>query len=128
MNGMPLALVAVFCGAGSGACLRYGLGLWLNPVISWLPLGTLVANLSGGFLVGMAVQSFALTGASPLWRLAAVTGFLGGLTTFSAFSAEVAEHLNIGQWQHGLALALMHLVGSVLLTLFGFFLARSWFG
>jgi len=125
---MPLALLAVFCGAGSGACLRYGLGMWLNPLIGWLPLGTLAANLTGGFLVGVAVQSFAMTGAAPIWRLAAVTGFLGGLTTFSAFSAEVAEHLDLGHWQHGLGLAMMHLLGSVLLTLLGFFVARSWYG
>ncbi len=125
---MPAALLAVFCGAGLGACLRYALGLWLNPLIQWLPLGTLAANLGGGFLVGVAVQGFALSGTDPIWRLTLITGFLGGLTTFSAFSAEVAEHLDLGHWQQGITLALAHLLGSVLLTLLGFWAARSWFG
>ncbi|MCB1605566.1 MAG: fluoride efflux transporter CrcB [Xanthomonadales bacterium] len=126
MNGMPLAFLAVFCGAGLGACIRYALGLWLNPLIAWLPLGTLSANLGGGFLVGLAVQGFVLNGTPAIWRIAAVTGFLGGLTTFSAFSAEVAERLELGHWQQGLSLALLHLIGSVVLTLIGFWLARAW--
>jgi CrcB protein len=124
VNGYPVALLVVFCGAGLGACLRYGFGLWLNPLWSALPLGTLTANLLGGFLVGLAVQGFALSGGSPLWRLALITGFLGGLTTFSAFSAEVAELLERGHLGQGAVIASMHLFGSLLLTLLGFALAR----
>ncbi|MCB1587750.1 MAG: fluoride efflux transporter CrcB [Xanthomonadales bacterium] len=124
MSGYPLALLVVFLGAGCGACLRYGLGLWLNPLWTTLPLGTLCANLLGGFLVGCAVQGLALTGAAPLWRLALVTGFLGGLTTFSAFSAEVAEVLERGHLLQAGLIAGSHLIGSLALTLLGFGLAR----
>jgi CrcB protein len=124
VNGYLAALVVVFCGAGVGACMRYGFGLWLNPIWPTFPLGTLTANLLGGILVGLAVQGFALSGASPLWRLALVTGFLGGLTTFSAFSAEVAELLERGHLVQAGLLAGLHLFGSLLLTLAGFAIAR----
>ena len=89
MNGAtaaPLApaLLAVFVGAGLGACLRFALGEALNRLLPQLPLGTLAANLIGGYLVGVAIAFFAWrTDLSLLWRLALITGFLGGLTTFS---------------------------------------------
>ena len=76
-------------GATLGAWLRWGLGLWLNTLHTRVALGTLVANLGGGFIIGMAVAFFSShPGLSPAWRLFVVTGFLGGLTTFSSFSAE----------------------------------------
>ncbi|MDD3530576.1 MAG: fluoride efflux transporter CrcB, partial [Gallionellaceae bacterium] len=77
-------------GAAIGAWLRWGLSLWLNPVFPAIPFGTLAANLGGGYLVGLAVAFFAQhPGLPPEWRLLIITGFLGGLTTFSTFSAEL---------------------------------------
>ena len=112
-----LAALAVFGGAGIGACLRWVLSLWLNPLLPGMPLGTLAANLIGGLLVGVATAGFAQAPAlAPEWRLLLVTGFLGGLTTFSTFSAEVVTMLIRQQWGWALATAGTHLVGSLLLT------------
>ena len=89
-----VAVLAVFVGAGVGALLRWSLGGWLNPVFPTVPLGTLAANLGGGLLVGVASAFFSHhAGLAPEWRLLAITGFLGGLTTFSTFSAEVVTLL-----------------------------------
>ena len=88
MNALPF--IAIGIGAALGAWLRWGLGLWLNPVLPTLPLGTLAANLLGGYLVGAAVAVFHINvDLPPEAKLFVVTGFLGGLTTFSTFSAEV---------------------------------------
>ena len=114
-----LAVAAICVGASLGALARWGLGLWLNPV-ALLPLGTLAANLVGGYLVGICVAVFAaLPQLDPVWRLALVTGFLGALTTFSSFSAEVVAMLM--QQRYGLAFvtAALHLLGSLLLTIAG---------
>ena len=116
---MP-AFVAVFIGAGSGACLRYALGHGLDRLLPQLPLGTLAANLIGGYLVGIAIGFFAWrTDLSDLWRLALITGFLGGLTTFSTFSAEVANALSRGDAGWAVVIAVAHLAGSLSLTLLG---------
>jgi CrcB protein len=112
-----LAALAVFGGAGVGACLRWVLGLWLNPLLPGLPLGTLASNLMGGLLVGVATAGLAqLPHIAPEWRLLLVTGFLGGLTTFSTFSAEVVIALMRQQWGWAFATAATHLAGSLLLT------------
>ena len=114
-----LSVFAICIGASMGALARWGLGLWLNPG-SLLPWGTLAANLMGGYLVGICVAVFqALPQLDPVWRLALVTGFLGALTTFSSFSAEVVGML--GQQRYALAFgtAAVHLLGSLLLTLAG---------
>ena len=114
------ALLAVFVGAGVGACLRFGLGESLNRWLPQLPLGTLAANLIGAYLVGVAIAFFAWrTELSPLWRLALITGFLGGLTTFSTYSAEVVDAILRGELGWALATAATHLVGSLLLTALG---------
>jgi fluoride exporter len=114
------ALLAVFVGAGCGACLRWALNEGLNHRLAALPLGTLAANLIGGYLVGLAVAFFAWRSElSPLWRLLLVTGFLGGLTTFSAFSAEVVEAFARGQPGWALATVAVHLLGSLALTALG---------
>ncbi len=115
-----LAIVAVFAGAGFGALLRWSLGLRLNPLFPTLPLGTLAANLLGGLLIGLALAWFNRhPGLAPEARLLVVTGFLGGLTTFSTFSAEVADLLLRGQYLWGLGAAAAHLVGSLTMTITG---------
>ncbi|MFN3594657.1 MAG: fluoride efflux transporter CrcB [Thiobacillaceae bacterium] len=112
-----MAFAAVGIGAALGAWLRWGLGLLLNAVYPAIPLGTLAANLLGGYLIGLALAWFAQhPGLAPEWRLFVVTGFLGGLTTFSTFSAEVFTLLT--RAQYGLAFAAMglHLAGSLAMT------------
>ena len=114
-----LAVIAICIGASLGALARWGLGLWLNP-FALLPLGTLAANLLGGYLVGMCVAVFgALPQLDPVWRLALVTGFLGALTTFSSFSAEVVAMLMHQRYALALGTAALHLLGSLLLTVAG---------
>jgi CrcB protein len=114
-----LSVAAICIGACVGALARWQLGLWLNPG-GLIPWGTLTANLVGGYLIGVCVAVFqALPELDPVWRLALVTGFLGALTTFSSFSAEVVGML--GQQRYALALgtASLHLLGSLLLTVAG---------
>jgi CrcB protein len=114
------ALFAIGLGAALGAWLRWGLGLWLNPAMPEIPLGTLSANLIGGYLVGLAVAFFMhYSSLSPEWRLFAITGFLGGLTTFSTFSAETVTLLLRGQYVWGTAIIVAHLGGSLLMTVLG---------
>ena len=127
-----ISVIAICIGASLGALARWGLGLWLGPgtinatavpvvpVLTGIPLGTLAANLIGGYLVGICVAVFqAMPQLDPVWRLALVTGFLGALTTFSSFSAEVVDMLQ--QQRYGLALgtSALHLFGSLLLTVAG---------
>ncbi|MGM9487240.1 fluoride efflux transporter CrcB [Ideonella sp. YS5] len=124
-----LALLAVFAGAGMGALLRFGLGGWLNPLFPTVPLGTLASNLIGGLLVGLASAFFQLHPQIPLeWRLLAITGFLGGLTTFSTFSLEVVTLMGRQQYGWALGAAGIHLLGSLALTGIGFALATALFG
>jgi CrcB protein len=119
-------LFAVAFGAVLGAWLRWALGYWLNPRLAHLPLGTLAANLVGGYLVGVAVAVFAANPAlSPFWRLAIITGFLGGLTTFSTFSAESVALLQTQQWGAALLHVLAHLGGSLLATVAGIATVRA---
>ncbi|HSW04689.1 fluoride efflux transporter CrcB [Aquabacterium sp.] len=121
------AFIAVFSGAGIGAVLRWLFALWLNPLFPTLPLGTLAANLLGGLLVGVASAFFTQHSTlAPEWRLLAVTGFLGGLTTFSTFSAEVVHLISRQQPLWALATAGMHLLGSLALTGLGIVLAQAW--
>jgi CrcB protein len=115
-----LSVLAVFSGAGFGALLRWVLGSRLNPLFPTLPLGTLAANLLGGLLIGIAVAWFARhPGLPPEARLFAITGFLGGLTTFSTFSAEVVTMLSRGEWLWGLGAIAVHLTGSLTMTALG---------
>ena len=115
------AFAAVGFGAAIGAWMRWGLGSLLNPVFPTVPLGTLAANLIGGYLVGLAVAFFADNAAIPVeWRLFIITGFLGGLTTFSTFSAEAVTLLVRAQYAWAAGLILSHLAGSIIMTLFGF--------
>jgi CrcB protein len=112
--------VAVGIGAALGAWLRWGLSVWLNPQVPEFPLGTLASNLIGGFLVGFAVAFFAARqDIAPELRLFAITGFLGGLTTFSTYSSEVVQLLLRGDYWTGAGLAIAHLAGSLALTAVG---------
>ena len=114
------AVVSICLGASAGALLRWQLGLWLNTASAVLPWGTLVANLIGGYLVGVALAVFQhLPHLDPTWRLALITGFLGALTTFSSFSAEVVQMLQQARYGTALATASLHLTGSLLLTIVG---------
>ena len=120
MGAAPLSLLSIAIGATLGAWLRWGLSLWLNARLEPLPLGTLAANLGGGFLIGIAVGVFQdLPGLAPEWRLLAVTGFLGGLTTFSTFSAESMLLLQRGDYGWALLHTGTHLLGSVALCIAG---------
>ncbi len=119
-------MLAVFGGAGCGALLRWGLGSLLNPVFPTVPLGTVAANLIGGLLVGVASVSFAHgTGLPPEWRLLIITGFLGGLTTFSTFSLEVVTLIGRQQYGWALGTAGLHLAGSLALTALGILVAQA---
>ncbi|MBK9521491.1 MAG: fluoride efflux transporter CrcB [Rhodocyclaceae bacterium] len=118
MNAM--SFVAVGVGAALGAWLRWGFGLWLNPLAGIIPMGTLVANLLGAYLIGVAVAVFhAQVDVSPEMRLFIITGFLGGLTTFSSFSAEVVALIQRAEYGWAVATISLHLFGSLLMTVLG---------
>lgn len=118
---MWLSIFAIFCGAGFGALLRAGFNLATVGVAASLPVfGTLLSNLVGGYLVGIAVAFFSNnTHLSPEWKLFVITGFLGGLTTFSSFSAEVVGLIQRGELTWALGTALLNLLGSLTLTFLG---------
>lgn len=114
------SILAVSLGAALGALLRWVLGLKLNTLLPSLPPGTVVANLVGGYIIGAAIAFFANTpGLAPEWRLLIITGFCGGLTTFSTFSAEVVVLLQQGRLVWALGAVATHLVGSLLMTMLG---------
>ncbi len=118
MNFLPVFSIAA--GAAAGALLRWGFGLWFNPLLPQLPLGTLAANLAGGYMIGLAVAFFELhQGLAPEWRLLIITGFLGGLTTFSTFSAETVTLLLREQYEWAAAIIGVHVGGSLLMTVAG---------
>ena len=119
---MWLSVVAVSVGAVIGANLRWALGLWLNASYHAVPWGTLVANLSGGWLVGLLIGFFTHSNAlAPEWRLFAITGLCGALTTFSTFSLEMFGALQEGKWAMALTGIVAHVVGSILMTALGFY-------
>lgn len=119
-SGAMSSVLAICLGASAGALLRWRLGLWLSTPGTLLPWGTLAANLVGGYLVGVCVAVFqALPQLDPAWRLLLITGFLGALTTFSSFSAEVVAMLLQQRYALALGTAVLHLFGSLLLTVAG---------
>ena len=114
------AVVAVALGAALGALLRWVLGMKFNSWFPTLPPGTLIANVVGGYIIGLAIAFFAQTPQlAPEWRLLIVTGFCGGLTTFSTFSAEVLHLLQQGRLLWASATVSVHVMGSLLMTLAG---------
>jgi CrcB protein len=121
MPAIPYApVLAISVGAALGALSRWGLSLGLNHLWPALPPGTLVANLVGGYLIGLALSVFAQMPELPLeWRLFVITGFLGGLTTFSTFSAEVVTALSQGRTGWAAATVATHVLGSLAMTMAG---------
>ncbi len=120
------AFAAVGVGAMLGAWARWGLTAWLNHLTPGLPLGTLLANVAGGYAVGVAVAFFAAhPSVAQEWRLACITGFLGALTTFSTFSAESLGLLQAERYLGALAHSGSHLFGALLATFLGFATYRA---
>ncbi|PSF05150.1 fluoride efflux transporter CrcB [Marinobacter fuscus] len=118
---MWLSVAAVSVGAIIGANLRWLLGLWLNSSYHAIPWGTLVANLAGGWLVGLLMAFFSQsTSLAPEWRLFAVTGLCGALTTFSTFSLEMFAALQAGRWGVAAMGVAAHVIGSLAMTAAGF--------
>jgi len=118
--------VAIGLGAACGAWLRWMLGEWLNPLCLALPFGTLAANLIGAFLIGVTLAVLQhWPGLSPVLRLGIITGLLGGLTTFSTYSAEAFHLAQRGQWGWMAAHMLLHVAGSILLTWLGYGLTQA---
>ena len=110
----------------AGAWCRWGLSLWFNPWFAGLPLGTLAANWLGALLMGVCLALFGHFADLPAWiKLGLTTGFLGGLTTFSTFSAEISAMLLSGQWLGGALAIMLHVLGSLVLTIAGLLLTRS---
>ncbi len=119
--GGPLSWAAVGIGAAFGAWLRWALAVWLTGVTAHIHLGTLLANWGGGYLIGIALGFFAsYPHLAPEWRLLLVTGFLGGLTTFSTFSGESMMLLQRGAYAWALAHSALHLFGALLCAMAGF--------
>ncbi len=115
-----IAFAAIGVGSALGAWCRWGLGLLLNPLFVAIPLGTLAANLIGGYLIGVAIGVFHLYTHLPTeLKLFAITGFLGGLTTFSSFSGEVIERFLAQQYLWAFSAIAVHLIGSLAMTWLG---------
>lgn len=112
-------VVAISVGAALGALLRAALSGWFNATFPAIPPGTLLSNLIGGYIIGIAIAVFATSTLPFEWRLFIITGFCGGLTTFSTFSAELVIQLQQGRAQWAIAAAAAHLVGSVTMTFAG---------
>ncbi len=114
------SIVAIALGAAFGALLRWQLGARLNSIFPTIPPGTLAANLIGAYVIGLGIAFFATFSAiSPEWRLLVITGFCGGLTTFSTFSAEITSLLQQGRVSWALGAVAAHVVGSVAMTFAG---------
>ena len=125
-GGLLLSVLAISAGASLGAVLRWLLAVRFNPLWPALPLGTLAANLAGGYAIGLALGWLGQhPELPPQVRLFVVTGLLGGLTTFSTFSAEVVTHLQEGRLLPALLVATAHLAGSLALTALGLATARA---
>ena len=113
-------ILAIATGSVLGGLLRWGLGLRLNSLLPSIPPGTLAANLIAGYVIGVAMAFFAQApNLSPEWRLLIITGFCGGLSTFSTFSAEVTTLLQRGQYGWAAGAIAIHVAGSVVMTLAG---------
>lgn len=120
---MLSSLLAVFIGGGVGSVLRWAVSMKMNPLNAHIPFGTLMVNLIGGFIIGLAMAIFTrMTHLDPTWKLLITTGFCGGLTTFSTFSLEVVYLMQDGRFGWALANMLLNLAGSLAMTLLAFML------
>jgi fluoride exporter len=118
MNWSPVLAISI--GAAAGALLRWQLGVQLNSFLPVLPPGTLAANLIGGYIIGIGIAYLAQTPSiAPEWRLFIITGFCGGLTTFSTFSAEVVTRLQEGRLVWAVGAIAIHVTGSLIMTFAG---------
>lgn len=122
---MYSSLLSIACGAVLGAWLRWFIGLKLNSTFQNFPLGTILVNLVGGFIIGFAIALFANMQLSSHYKLFVITGFCGALTTFSTFSAEVIDLLQQQKYGFAIALISIHLIGSLLCTVLGL-LSYQW--
>ena len=121
------SILAISAGASLGALSRWLLGLGFNAIWAAMPLGTLIANLIGGYLIGLSISYFEANAGLPTeLKLFIITGFLGGLTTFSTFSTEVVAILQVGSYLRAFATIGFHLLGSLALTLLGM-VSYQWF-
>jgi len=119
-------LLAVFIGGGTGSVARWALSMKLNPAHHAIPVGTLAANLIGAFIIGLGLAWFnRMTNIDPVWKVLLTTGFCGGLTTFSTFSAEVVFLLQEGRAGWALTNVAVNLLGSFAMTAFAFWLVSS---
>lgn len=117
---MLKSVLAISIGASLGALIRWGFGVMFNALFPLIPMGTLAANLLGGYCIGLAISLFAANPVfSPEWRLFIITGFLGALTTFSTFSAEVVTLIQQGRLGWACGAVSLHVVGSLLMTFLG---------
>jgi len=116
------SILAISLGASIGAVLRWVLGLMLDSMSVAMSVGTIAANLIGGYLIGIAIAFFSMhADISPQWRLFVITGFLGGLTTFSSFSAEVTSMIQQGQLGTAITTVMIHVIGSLVMTFLGIY-------
>jgi CrcB protein len=126
MSSVLYQMLIISSGASAGACLRWGLGLACNPIFPTMPLGTLLANLSGGFLIGLLLPLIMQHSyLSSEMRLFLITGFLGSLTTFSSFSAEMLQLLMRQRYEWMLVGIGLHVIGTLSMTLLGIFTMKT---
>lgn len=114
-------ILAISVGSVAGGLLRWFLSLKFNLIAFAIPLGTLLSNLIAGYIIGFAIAFFNHANLSAEWRLLVITGFCGGLSTFSTFSAEIVNFLQEGRYTLGLTMIAVHVIGSVLMTFLGIF-------
>ncbi|MFM7810496.1 MAG: fluoride efflux transporter CrcB [Acinetobacter junii] len=116
---MYYPLISIALGSILGAWLRWLIGLKLNPIFPAIPLGTVIVNFIGGFIIGFAISYFSQSALSPNYKLFVITGFCGALTTFSTFSAEIITLLQQGKLSYAVAAIVIHVIGSLVFTLIG---------
>ena len=116
---MYLSLLSIALGSVIGAWLRWGISLRFNSVFENIPFGTVIVNLTGAFIIGLAVSFFSNSSISPNYKLFVVTGFCGALTTFSTFSVEIVEFLQASKLEYAISTIAIHVIGSLIFTVLG---------
>ena len=116
---MYLSLLSIALGSVIGAWLRWGISLRFNIVFENIPFGTVIVNLTGAFIIGLAVSFFSNSAISPNYKLFVVTGFCGALTTFSTFSVEIVALLQASKFEYAISTIAIHVIGSLIFTVLG---------